>query len=80
LGLDLVDVDLARLIEGCAHRPLGDLIEHHTVELGLRSFLELLVQMPADRLTLAVGVGRQIDRVGRLGFTLELVERLLLFR
>ena len=52
-----------------AHRVLGDLVEHHALhvlalELALR--LQELVQMPGDGLALAVGVGREEQRLGLL--------------
>ena len=47
------------------HRGLRDLVELGAVERGLRRLLlQQLVQVPADRLALAVGVGGEEDAVG----------------
>jgi hypothetical protein len=54
-GLLRVDeplVDLARLLEGALDRIAGDLVEDHPADRHLR--LQLLEQVPGDRLALAV--------------------------
>ena len=57
---------------------LRDLVELGPVEGGVRRLLlEQLVQVPADRLALAVGVGRQEHAVGLLDEPRQLRDRLL---
>jgi len=60
-----INRDPARMLHGLAYRVLGDLVEHHALHvLALQGALLLqeLLQVPGDRLALAVGVGRQIQR------------------
>src|SRR5581483_2778117 len=75
LGVHLLLVDAPRVQERRLDRPLGDLVEHHPVDAVGRE-LELLGHVPADRLPLAVGVGRDVEAAGLLGRPLELLERL----
>ena len=71
--------DLPGLLDRARHRRLRDLVELGAVELGLRGLLlQQLVQVPADRLALAVGVGGEEDAVGLAGEPDELRDRLLL--
>ena len=77
LRVHLLDVDLARVQEGGLDRALGDLVEHDPVRLGL-GHPQLLREMPAYRLALAVRVGGDVERVDLLGGLLEVVEHLLL--
>ena len=79
LGVDLLDVDAARVLERRPHRALGDLVEGDAVDVLLRD-RQLLGQVPADRLPFPVGVGGDVERVGLLGGLLEIVEHLLLGR
>ena len=77
LRVHLSEVDLAGLRERRPHRALGDLVEGDPMDV-LPVDVELLRQVPADRLALAVGVGRDVERVHLLGRLLQLVEHLLL--
>ena len=49
---------------GVVDRGLGDLVEHHPLHRHLR--LEVLDEMPRDRLALAVFIGREIELGGVL--------------
>ena len=67
IGVDQRLVDLARMAHRLLHGVLGDRVEHHPVDaLVLEQLLvpEDLVDVPRDRLALAVGVGRQNDPIG----------------
>ncbi len=79
LGVDALRVDLARVFHGREHGLLGDLVEAHPTKRRrlAGSGLQRLAQVPGDGFALAVGVGREIDRVRGLGRALELVDRLL---
>jgi hypothetical protein len=77
LGVHLVLVDLARILEGRLHRALGDLVEEDAVGVLLVD-PQLLGQVPADGFALAVGVGGDVQRGDLLGGLLEVVEHLLL--
>jgi hypothetical protein len=77
LGVDLLLVDLARVLEGEVDGLLGDLVEDHALELLLAPHAQGFREVPADGLALAVRVGGQEDRVRVLGRRLELVEDLL---
>jgi hypothetical protein len=79
LGADAVLRDLAGLLDRARDRGLRDLVELGAVEGGVRRLLlQQLVQVPADRLALAVGVGREVDGVGLLREPRELGDRFLL--
>ena len=70
LGIDQVAGDRARLADRFLDRARGDLGEHHALHrlvLDQPAFLQDLGDMPADRFTLAIRVGRQQDVVGALG-------------
>jgi hypothetical protein len=61
------------------HRLLGDGVEHDAVDrLVLQAFLPLriFVDVPGDRLALAVGVGREDQLVGVLDRARDVVEAL----
>ena len=61
IGLDQFHIHLARVFHGLGHGCLGDGVKHHAADSG--GFLDRLalgqrlLQMPRDRLALAVGVG-----------------------
>ena len=79
LRVDPAAVDLAGLLHRREHGLLGDLVEADALELRLaRSGLQGLLEVPGDGLALAVGVGREVDVVGRLRRLLQLVDRLFL--
>ncbi len=70
LGIDQIAGDGAWLAHGFLDRPRGDLGEDHALHrlvLDQPAFLQDLGDMPADRFTLAIRVGRQEDVVGALG-------------
>ena len=69
LRVHQIERKLARLRHGIADRVARDLVEHHAVHflaVELAALLEDLVQVPGDRLALAVRVGRQVERLGFL--------------
>ena len=76
LGLDEVHVDLARRLQGLENGGLGDLVEHQSLGLALR--LQLLEQVPRDRLPFAVFIGREVEGRRVLDHRPELLEVLLL--
>jgi hypothetical protein len=76
LRVDLVHVELARVLEGLEDRVLRDLVEHDAVHV-LRGHVERLAQVPRDRLALAVGVGREVDRLRCFREPLQLADDLL---
>ncbi len=64
LRVDHLLVDGPRMVERLEHRLLGDLVEHQALDLLLLLALpaaQLLGDVPANRLTLAVRVGRDVD-------------------
>ena len=79
LGIHLVRVDLAWLQERRSHRAFRDLVEQDAMGLGLRK-AQLLRQMPPDGLALAIGIGRDVERLGVGRGLLQLLEHLLLRR
>ncbi len=76
LGGDAVHVDTAGAGKGLLHRVLGDLVEGDPANFFIIEFQRFL-QMPGNRLPLAVGVRRQIDDVGGVCLLLELGQQLL---
>src|SRR5256712_6093823 len=77
LRVDLLEVDAPGLGERAPHRALGDLVERDAIDVVLAD-VELLGQVPADRLALAVGIRGDVEGVGVRGRLLQLVEDLLL--
>ena len=78
LRIDLVGVDLARALERRENRLLRDLVEQHTPKIDVGVLRQFFLQVPADRLSLTVGVGCEEDRVGVLRGLPELGQRLFL--
>ena len=76
LGVDLVHVDLARLVDGLLHGLLRDLVEEDAADFR-RVVAEELHHVPADGLSFAIRVGRDVDRVGLLRGGLQLADDLL---
>ena len=70
LGLDQVHVDLSRVLHRGADRARGDLVEDHPADRHLG--LELVEEVPGDRLALAVLVSGEEELVGFLEQALEL--------
>src|SRR5690606_23551059 len=70
IGVHQLHIQLARVGHGLQHGGLGDGVEGDALDVLVLQRL-LLVQdlqnVPADRLSLAVGVGGQDDTVGGLG-------------
>src|SRR5207344_686254 len=67
LRVHAVLVDRARVLDRAGHGRLRDLVELRAVERRLRrAGPEHLLEVPADRLALAVRVGREVDRRGTL--------------
>ena len=69
IGVDQVGVDLARIGHRIEHRLLGDGIEDHALDGLVADRLlapEKVEHMPGDGLALAIGVGREEERVGFL--------------
>ena len=76
LGIDEGHVDVAGVVGGALDGFLGDLVEDHALDgdLGLQGLLEV----PGDRLALAVLIRGEVELVGRLQRPLELGDLLLL--
>ena len=74
VGVDQVHIELARILHRLGHRGIGDGVEGHPLDLGRERLLgaQHLLDVPADRLALAVGVGRQDQRIGLLGLVGDL--------
>ena len=69
------------MIKRFTHRPRGDFVVSHTEKLIVGNLArQQRLEVPGDRLSLTVGIGRQIDffTLGR-GFT-ELLDKLLALR
>ena len=73
LGVHEVAVDLARVGDGLGDDAAGDLVEGHAAGLVVRE-LEQLLDVPGDRLALAVRVGCEIDGLRPVGGLLELLD------
>ena len=74
-GVDQAVVDLARVVDGVVDRGLGDLVEDHPLHRHLR--VEVLEQVPRDRLALAVFVGREVQLGGVLERGTQVLDHLL---
>ncbi len=66
-------IDLPRILEGFLHRIPGDLVERNAVHLFVLQ-LQGDIQMPRDRLPLAVRVRREVDLVSLFDFLPELCQ------
>ena len=67
VGVDQVHVEVARVLHRLEHGALGDLVEHHALDVDAVDralVLERRQQVPGDRLALAVRVGREIEVAG----------------
>src|SRR5262249_26686306 len=60
LRVGLVHVDLARRRDRRGDALLGDLVDQHAPQVRV-DVLDLLGDVPRDRLALAIGVGREVD-------------------
>ena len=65
------------MLDGFQHRLLRDLVEHHTVDVGVR-LPDLVGDVPRDGLALAIRVGRKQDPRRLLGRGFDLRDDLLL--
>ena len=79
LGVHPSDVQLTRLREGFLNRLLGDFVEHHALVAAVVA-ADGFTQVPGDGLPFAVQVGCEVDGVGILGQTTQLVDHLFLTR
>ena len=77
LRVDPVDVDAARMAHTVLHTCFGDLIELHSLAIILGQ-PENVREVPRNRLSLAVGVGREINIVAFFGKSLQLLDELFL--
>ena len=81
LGVHEVDRQASRLGHRFAHGILGDLVEHHALHLFAVEGpvrLQKLMQVPGNRLALAIGVGREVQGIGLLEGTHDGVDVLLI--
>jgi hypothetical protein len=76
LRVDQVLVDVARVLDGVLDRAARDLVEDHPAHRHLG--LELVEQVPGDRLALAVLVRGEVELVGLLEQPAQLADLLLL--
>ena len=76
LGVDPVDIQLARLGKRFLDRLLGNFVEHHTLVATVIA-TDGFAQVPGNGFPLAVQVGCEIDGVGILGQTAQLFDHLL---
>ena len=67
---------MSRVVDCRVDRLRGDLVEHHPTDRDLG--LQLVEQVPGDRLALTVLVGREVQLVGILQQGLELGDLRLL--
>ena len=79
LGVDHVHVDRPDVAEGVLDGALGDFVKGDAADPVVGK-VEGLLQVPGDRLALAVGVGRQVDDVGPGGLALQIADRVFLGR
>ena len=77
LGVDEVEVDVARMGEGVAHRRLGDFVKHYSLRGG-RVEAEDFREVPGDGFSFAVFIRCEPDRVGLFGGRLQFLDHLLL--
>ncbi|MNO81090.1 hypothetical protein D3C76_723160 [compost metagenome] len=79
LGVDAVDIQLARLGEGFLDRLLGDFVEHHALVAAVVT-TDGFAQVPGNGFPLAVQVGCEIDGVSILGEPAQLFDDFFLAR
>ena len=78
LGIDHLAVEFARRLHGKLDGVLGDLVEHHPLDGHVGAGVEHLDQVPGDRLTLTILIGREIELVGLLQQRLQETNVILL--
>ena len=77
VGVDQVVVELAAVPHGLQHGRLGDLVEHHPLDIDAFQHLlglEQFQKVPGDRLTFPVGVGRKHEALCSLQRPRDLVD------
>ena len=79
LGVDTIDIQLARLGEGFLDGFLGDLVEHHALVAAVIT-ADGFPQVPGNGFPFAVQVRREIDGVGIFGEPAQLFDDLFLAR
>src|SRR5690606_15240207 len=83
VGVDQAFVQVARMAHRLEHGALGDLVEHHALDVfavDRAPILERREQVPGDRFAFAVRVGREVQAVGVLQRPGDLGDALLLIR
>src|SRR5262249_43098533 len=73
LSADAVHVDLARLGDCVLHRGSRDLVERDAEGASVFE-LQLLLNVPGNRLALAIGVGGEVDAIRLVRLALQLGE------
>ena len=71
LGVHQIIIDAARLLNAARYDVFRDLVERHALRLVVRQ-LQQLLQMPRDRLSLAVRVSCEVDVLCSLGCAAQL--------
>ena len=68
VSVDQILIEPARMLHRLGHRRIGDRVEGHALDVGRQRLLlpKHLLDVPADRLALAVGVGGEDQRIGVL--------------
>ena len=77
LGVDQIRIDVSRMGDSLLHRLFRDLVEGHALG-ALIAEIQQLLEMPRDRLALAVRVGCEIDKVALVRRLAQLVDNLVL--
>ncbi len=68
VGVDQADIEVARMLHRLQDCALGDLVEHHPLDVDALDhalILERRQQMPGDRLAFAIRVGGEVEMIGR---------------
>ena len=67
IGVHQILIHLTRVFHGLGHGGFGDRVEHHALDLGVlfngAPFAQRLFEVPTDRFTFAIGVGREDQAV-----------------
>ena len=79
LGVDHIHVDRPDMAKGVLDGAFGDFMKGDAA-YPIVGKVEGLLQVPGDRLALAVGVGRQVDDVGPSGLALQIAHGVFLGR
>ena len=76
LGIDAIDVDLVRVLEGLLDLGLGDGVKDDAAGLFVGD-VQRLLEVPGDGFSFAVQVGREVDAIGFLRQRAELADDLI---